>query len=83
MEIIGDFKSKAGVLTFEQTLTAGCLKINAYSTLPKWSLKTQFILIQISQVEEAGSSQTFRIFSPAVVNWYHQLTAPYQGVKTT
>ena len=36
MEIIGDFKSKAGVLTFELTLTAaGCLKINAYSTLPK------------------------------------------------
>ena len=82
MEIIGDFKSKAGgVLTFGLTLTAGCLKINA-NTLPKWSLKTQFILIQISQVEEAGRSQTFRIFSPSV-NWYHQLTAPYQGVKTT
>ena len=31
----GDFKSKAGILTFEQTLTAGYLKINAYSTLPK------------------------------------------------
>ena len=32
MEIIGDFKSKAGgVLTFGLTLTAGCLKINAYS----------------------------------------------------
>ena len=82
MEIIGDFKSKAGVLTFELTLAAGCLKINAHSTLPKRLLTTQFILIQISQVEEAGSSQTFRIFSPAV-NWYHQLTAPYQGVKTT
>ena len=35
MEIIGDFKSKAGILTFEQTLTAGYLKINAYSTLTK------------------------------------------------
>ena len=58
MEIIGDFKSKAGgVLTFGLTLTAGCLKINAHSTLPKRLLTTQFILIQISQVEEAGSSQ--------------------------